>query len=166
MLSLVLAAVEPTAGTLDVLEQVHGFYNDAWDQLMVVVGLVFGVVGVIVPAFALIILALLERRREASFRLDTERVMTEIQTARGEMSEALEATREDLVREIEAGRKAFADDQDKAAKKMNTVEASLYRLWGNVSWQFALNRRREGDVGGGARARRRGRRGRPRGGST
>ena len=73
--------------TIDILDKVHGFYQDAWTNLLWFVGVLMTVlalvVGVLVPWW-------LERSRKQTFQLSEERVMDEIAKSREQYEQGLE----------------------------------------------------------------------------
>ncbi len=101
---------------IDILDKVHGFYQDSWTNLMWFVGALGGIATLVLGLAPW----LLEQRRRKVFKLSEDKISKEIEVAKNKASH-------DLAEELTAVWEEIGDAQEKAAEELAAVREDIDR---------------------------------------
>lgn len=106
--------------TLQILEKVHAFYSNSFNQLIAVVAGGFAVVGVVVPLIVSLIQARHLRQDHAALTATIKQEIADARaTIREELAGDVDAVRKEAAKQLDALRDSLTEQVDKALDEAN-----------------------------------------------
>jgi len=125
-----ILAQASSGDVMEIVRNVHDFYNQAWGNLLWAVGCIGAVAAAMLSAIGFLVPWWLERVRRESFRLDKEAVLREVDDVKADMTRQLTESTEIYKEKLKEALQKISETEDRVTRNIEEHAGDLWAVHG------------------------------------